>query len=150
MNITVINGPNLNMLGRREAGHYGTGTLAELESGLRTNHPGVSFTFFQSNNEGDLIDYIQALTSENSTTDAVIANFGGYTHTSVAIRDALAILDIPVIEVHLSNIHARESFRHQSLTAGAADGIIAGFGFLSYELAVDAARALVKRASGKA
>lgn len=150
MNITVINGPNLNMLGKREAGHYGTGTLAELESGLRTNHPTITFTFFQSNDEGDLIDYIQGLVSENSKTDAVIANFGGYTHTSVAIRDALAILDIPVIEVHLSNIHARESFRHQSLTAGAADGVIAGFGFLSYQLAVDAARELVKRASGKA
>ncbi len=150
MNITVINGPNLNMLGKREAGHYGTGTLAELESGLRTNYPTITFTFFQSNDEGDLIDYIQGLVSENSKTDAVIANFGGYTHTSVAIRDALAILDIPVIEVHLSNIHARESFRHQSLTAGAADGVIAGFGFLSYQLAVDAARELVKRASGKA
>lgn len=150
MNITVINGPNLNMLGKREAGHYGTGTLAELESGLRTNHPNITFSFFQSNDEGDLIDYIQGLVSENSKTDAVIANFGGYTHTSIAIRDALAILDIPVIEVHLSNIHARESFRHQSLTAGAADGVIAGFGFLSYQLAVDAARELVKRASGKA
>jgi len=150
MNITVINGPNLNMLGMREANHYGTGTLAELQQELKSRHPHITFTFVQSNVEGVLVDLIQELSSNDSKVDGLIANFAAYTHTSVAIRDALAILDIPIIEVHLSNIHAREPFRHQSLTGGVADGIIAGFGFLSYELAVQAIGELCKPESGKA
>lgn len=141
----VINGPNLNMLGVREEKHYGSGTLQELEEGLSKANTAVKFHFFQSNHEGELIDYIQKtaksllqLPEKERKTCGVLGNFGGFTHTSVAIRDALALLPVPYIEVHLSNIHARESFRHHSLTAGVAKGIIAGFGFRSYHLGVQA------------
>ena len=142
MKIAVINGPNLNMLGMREAGHYGTGTLTELMDSLRKSHPSYEFLFFQSNHEGELVDFIQKRAIENDI-QAVIANFGGLTHTSVSIRDALALLHLPKIEVHLSNIHAREEFRHTSRTAGACNGVIAGFGFQSYHLAVNAVEGLV-------
>jgi len=142
MRIIVINGPNLNMLGKREADHYGTGTMDELMKSLKENHPNHTFEFFQSNHEGELVDFIQSLVVKNYA-EAIIANFGGLTHTSVSIRDALALLDIPKIEVHLSNIHAREEFRHTSRTAGACNGVIAGFGFHSYHLAVNAVERLV-------
>ncbi|MCC5934756.1 MAG: 3-dehydroquinate dehydratase [Candidatus Cyclonatronum sp.] len=144
MNITVINGPNLNMLGSREAAHYGTGTLADLEQQLQRRNPEISFTFYQSNHEGELISYIHRIVKSELRCDVLLANFGGFTHTSVAIRDALSMLKVPYIEVHLSNIHAREAFRHTSLTGGSAKGIIAGFGFMSYELAVDAALKLAE------
>lgn len=130
------------MLGSRESAHYGTGTLAELEQLLCQKFPNVEFTFFQSNQEGELIDTIHQIVKGEIRCDALLANFGGFTHTSVAIRDALSMLKVPYIEVHLSNIHARETFRHTSLTGGAAKGIIAGFGFMSYELAVEAAQRL--------
>ncbi|AXI99493.1 3-dehydroquinate dehydratase [Cyclonatronum proteinivorum] len=142
MKISVLNGPNLNMLGSRESAHYGTGTLAELEDTLRKKYPDVVFTFYQSNHEGELIDTIHQIVKGKKSCDVLLANFGGFTHTSVAIRDALSMLKLPYLEVHLSNIHARETFRHTSLTGGAAKGIIAGFGFMSYELAVDAAQRL--------
>ena len=125
------------MLGKREANHYGTGTLDELKESIKKEHPNHTFTFFQSNHEGELVDFIQSLVHKKNA-GAVIANFGGLTHTSVSIRDALALLTIPKIEVHLSNIHAREEFRHTSRTAGACNGVIAGFGFQSYHLAVNA------------
>lgn len=150
MRITVISGPNLNMLGKRDPKQYGSITLENLQQGLQDRNPDISFTFFQNNHEGKLIDYIQGLVSEQSGPDAVIVNFGGLTHTSVALRDAVELLSMPVIEVHLSNIHARESFRHQSLTAAAAKGVIAGFGALSYDLAVQAIVSLLRPDTGNA
>jgi 3-dehydroquinate dehydratase-2 len=134
MNIAVINGPNLNMLGKRDASQYGIATLDEIQTGLKDQFPAHQFTFFQSNLEGKLTGFIQSLVEGDA--DGLIANFGGYTHTSVAIRDALELLTIPIVEVHLSNIHAREPFRENSLTGAKADGIITGFGKESYFLGV--------------
>jgi 3-dehydroquinate dehydratase-2 len=134
MNIAVINGPNLNMLGKRDASQYGAATLDEIHTGLKDRFPVHRFTFFQSNLEGELTGFIQSLAEGDA--DGLIANFGGYTHTSVAIRDALELLIIPIVEVHLSNIHAREPFREHSLTGAKADGIITGFGKESYFLGV--------------
>lgn len=142
MNIFVLNGPNLNMLGSRDPDQYGLRTLKQIESWLVESFPDHNFTFFQSNLEGELIQKIQLLTEK--THDGLIANFGGYTHTSVAIRDALELLEIPIVEVHLSNIHAREEFRHTSLTGSVANGIIAGFGKNSYALGVHAVEQLVQ------
>jgi 3-dehydroquinate dehydratase II len=143
MKIYVLNGPNLNMLGSRDPEQYGQETLDDIEQWLGDTFPNHSFTFFQSNLEGKLVEVIQSLV--DSDFDGLVANFGGYTHTSVAIRDALDLLEIPVVEVHLSNIHAREEFRHTSLTGSVASGIIAGFGKYSYELGVYA----VERLGGK-
>ena len=134
MNILVLNGPNLNMLGKRDPGQYGSMTYAELCDWISSSFPEHTFEFFQSNSEGELINRIHRAVDE--TRDGVIANFGGYTHTSVAIRDALDLLFCPKVEVHLSNIHKREGFRHSSLTGGVCDGIIAGFGPQSYRLGV--------------
>ena len=136
MKLFILNGPNLNMLGKRDAGQYGTATLKDIEQMLIEQFPDYEMTFFQSNVEGELVNAIQSLVDETSNFEGLIANFGGYTHTSVAIRDALEILDVPVVEVHLSNIHAREEFREKSLTGAMADGIITGFGKHSYVLAV--------------
>lgn len=142
MKIMVLNGPNLNMLGRRDADQYGTDTLQDIQTLISDSFANHQFTFKQSNVEGELVEIIQSLV--DTGTDALVANFGGYTHTSVAIRDALALLDIPVVEVHLSNIHAREEFREKSITGAQANGIITGFGKHSYVLGVHAAEALVK------
>ncbi|MFW6347054.1 MAG: type II 3-dehydroquinate dehydratase [Cyclonatronaceae bacterium] len=149
LRITVINGPNLNMLGLREAGHYGRNTLPELQKSLETHHPEAQFSFFQSNHEGELIDFIQNIARKLAdgspdTPDGLMCNFGGFTHSSVAIRDALALVKRPKVEVHLSNIHARESFRQHSLTAGVCDGVIAGFGPQSYHLATQALFRLIE------
>jgi len=111
MNIMVINGPNLNMLGHRESEHYGTLTLNDIETSLIETFLQVDFTFYQSNHEGDLIDKLHQVSTE-STLNGILLNFGALTHTSVALRDALSILKIPKVEVHLSNIHARESSRY--------------------------------------
>ncbi len=135
MKLFVLNGPNLNMLGKRDTGQYGTDTLKDIENMLIEAFPGHEMTFFQSNIEGELVNAIQSLADE-AEYEGLIANFGGYTHTSVAIRDALEILDLPIVEVHLSNIHAREEFREQSLTGAMAEGIITGFGKHSYVLGV--------------
>lgn len=143
MKLFILNGPNLNMLGKRDAGQYGTDTLEDIEQMLIDSFPDYEMTFFQSNVEGELVNAIQSLLDDDSGFDGLIANFGGYTHTSVAIRDALEILDIPVVEVHLSNIHAREDFRENSLTGAMADGIITGFGKHSYMLGVYAMEKLV-------
>jgi 3-dehydroquinate dehydratase-2 len=142
MKIAIINGPNLNMLGKRDPGQYGAATLDEIQRGLKQKFPDHRFTFFQSNIEGELVDFIQSLIDTNY--GGLVANFGGYTHTSVAIRDALELLTIPVVEVHLSNIHAREPFREESITGSQADGIITGFGRQSYFLGITALENMVK------
>lgn len=143
MNILVLNGPNLNLLGDRDKDTYGSGTLTEIEAGLSGAYPDETFTYVQSNHEGELIDAIHSARSDG--TDALIANWGGFTHTSVAIRDALELLIIPKVEVHLSNIHAREAFRETSITGKMMDGIITGFGDYSYHLGVEAVKHLRQR-----
>ncbi len=136
MKLFVLNGPNLNMLGKRDAEQYGSDTLKDIEDMLIEAFPEYEITFFQSNVEGELVNAIQSLVEGGTEVEGLIANFGGYTHTSVAIRDALEMLEIPVVEVHLSNIHAREEFRSKSVTGEMADGIITGFGKHSYVLGV--------------
>lgn len=136
--IGILNGPNLNRLGKREPGVYGRETLADLESRLTVEAAalGVRIECFQSNHEGELIDRLHAWA--DASVAGVVMNPGGYTHTSVALRDAIAsIAPIPVLEVHISNVHAREEFRHKSLTAGAAAGVIAGLGLAGYSLALN-------------
>lgn len=137
MKIMILNGPNLNLLGQRDADTYGTETLKDIENRLKTAYPDIDFIFIQSNQEGDLIDALHS--ARTGTIDAVVANWGGFTHSSVAIHDALELLSIPKVEVHLSNIHAREEFRERSVTGRAVDGIITGFGIHSYLLGVEAA-----------
>lgn len=136
-NILVVNGPNLNMLGRREPAIYGSQTLENIEKtmSVRADELGFALDFRQSNNEGDLVSWIQAAGEKYS---ALILNAGAFTHTSVAIFDALQMIDIPVIEVHLSNIFAREKFRHHSYVSPAANGVICGFGGAGYILALNA------------
>lgn len=138
MNILVIHGPNLNMLGIREPEVYGRTTLAGIDAMLASEGArlGATVKTFQSNSEGALVTAVQEALG---WADAIIINPGGYTHTSVALRDALSAVAIPAIEVHLSNIHAREPFRHQSYISGVAVGQIAGFGADSYRLALEAA-----------
>ena len=140
--IYVLNGPNLNLLGAREPKIYGADTLDDIADRLegRARELGLAIEMRQSNHEGHLIDWLHEANAEGAK--AVILNAGGFTHTSVAILDAVKAIAVPVIEVHLSNPHARESFRHRSLLAKAAKGTIAGFGALSYELALDAAARL--------
>ena len=142
MKVLVVNGPNLNLLGTREPGVYGRTTLAEIEERMRTlgRELGLDVEFVQSNSEGALVDAIQAAAGNAA---AIIANPAAYTHTSVALRDALAAVNLPAVEVHLSNIHAREEFRHTSLTAPACRGVIAGFGAEGYQLALRAVAALL-------
>jgi 3-dehydroquinate dehydratase-2 len=135
--ILVLNGPNLNLLGVREPGVYGTKTLGDIERELEAQAAakGVALKCFQSNHEGALIDRIHAATSEG--VDFIIINAGGLTHTSVALRDALAGVALPFVEVHISNVHRRESFRHVSLLADAALGSIVGLGTAGYSLALE-------------
>ncbi|WP_026752035.1 type II 3-dehydroquinate dehydratase [Sediminibacterium sp. C3] len=133
MNIAIINGPNLNLLGKREPEVYGSLSFEQYLQQLETNFPAVRFTYFQSNVEGELINAIQ---SAAETVDGIVLNPGGYTHTSVAIGDAIAAISVPVIEVHISNIHAREDFRKISHVSAKAKGTIAGLGLSGYALAV--------------
>lgn len=141
--IFVLNGPNLNLLGTREPRIYGTQTLADISTTLEQRAKSLKFNLDirQSNHEGVLVDWLQEALAKAS---AVIINGGAYAHTSVAIRDAVAALPIPVIEVHMSNVYAREHFRRQSMIAQVARGSIVGFGALSYLLALDAAAHLCK------
>lgn len=136
MNILIMHGPNLNMLGRREKEHYGSADQEELKVLLSKRFPDCRFEMFQSNHEGELVDRIHRAVDEQY--DGMIVNFGGLTHSSVSLRDALTLLPLQAIEVHLSNIHARESFRHTSMTGGVCRGIISGFGFFGYIMAVEA------------
>ncbi|MBF8247423.1 MAG: 3-dehydroquinate dehydratase [Bacteroidetes bacterium] len=136
MRILVINGPNLNLLGKREPEKYGNQSLWDVESSLKKKFQDVKFEFYQSNVEGEIVNFLQK--GIEAMVDGIILNAGGYTHTSVAIRDAVAALKVPVIEVHFTNTQAREEFRHNSLIAPVCKGTIAGFGVLSYELAVRA------------
>ncbi len=137
MKITVINGPNLNLLGRREPSVYGTDTLEDIERKIRAvgDELGLELEFFQSNSEGAIIDALHAARFERGT-DAVVINPGAYTHYSIAIRDAIAAIEIPVIEVHLSNTHAREPFRERSVVAAVCKGRIEGLGWRGYVAAV--------------
>lgn len=135
MKITVIHGPNLNLLGQRDSSQYGHLQLSDIQDLLVHQYPSIDFDFFQSNTEGYIIDRIQLCVRENQP---LIINPGGYSHTSVAIRDALEILQAPKIEVHLSNLHAREEFRHQSLTGSVCNGVIMGLKEKGYPLAVQA------------
>jgi len=138
MKVLFLNGPNLNLLGERQPEVYGRRTLGDIESMLRERamRRGVEIEFRQSNAEGDLVDWLQ---QAKGRFDSVVLNAAAYTHTSVALRDAIAATGVPVIEVHLSNIHAREEFRHKSLIAPVCVGQISGFGAFSYILAFDAA-----------
>jgi len=141
--ILIVNGPNLNLIGVREPGIYGSQTLADLERSVadESRRLGLACEFFQSNHEGALIDRIHQARTDG--TAAIIINPGGLTHTSFALRDALAAVALPVVEVHLSNLYRREPFRHQSLTAAVAVGTISGFGIQGYVLAIQAAAALL-------
>ncbi len=133
MKISIINGPNLNLLGKREPEIYGTETFEDYLEILKAKFPSIEFNYFQSNIEGELIGKIQEF---GFSYDGIILNAGAYTHTSVGIGDAIKAITTPVIEVHISNTYARESFRHQSYISGNAKGVILGFGMRSYELAV--------------
>ncbi len=143
--VLIVNGPNLNMLGVRQPKIYGKETLADIERACRAEAKtlGLAVDFRQSNIEGELVGYIQAARSANS---AIVINAGAYTHTSVAILDALNVAELPVIEVHLSNIFRRESFRHHSYVSLAAQGIICGLGSQGYLLALQAVAQLLAKA----
>ncbi len=135
--ILVLHGPNLNLLGSREPQHYGLSTLSDIDQALKVRGDacGVSVESFQSNHEGALIDRVQQ--AKRDGVDFILINPAGYTHTSIALRDALAATGIPFVEVHLSNVHARESFRHHSYFSDLALGVIAGLGAQGYELALE-------------
>jgi 3-dehydroquinate dehydratase-2 len=132
MKIALINGPNLNLLGSREPQIYGTQTFENYLDSLRLKHPTVDFEYFQSNVEGELINYLQKCNAKG-----MILNGGGYSHTSVALRDCISSISIPVVEVHISNIAGRESFRHESLLSPVCVGCVFGFGLKGYELALN-------------
>lgn len=136
--VLVIHGPNLNMLGRREPETYGNETLDQINQGLKAlgSDLGIDVTVFQSNHEGAIVDAIHRAFEEN--TDGIIINPAAYTHTSVAIKDALLMLSCPMIEVHLSNIYKREAFRHKSMVSDVVTGQIAGLGSMGYRLALTA------------
>ena len=133
MKIAVINGPNLNMLGRREPEIYGNENFDDFIDGLRRSFPGVEIMYGQDNCEGKLIDMMQDC---NDKADGIILNAGAYTHTSIALLDCIRSLSIPVVEVHISNVHAREDFRRHSMISPACAGVICGFGYGSYRLAL--------------
>ena len=135
--ILIINGPNLNMLGMREPSLYGSETLGDIEDAchIKAEGLGISVDFRHSNHEGELVDWIQEARSDHM---GIIINAGAYTHTSIAVHDALRLVDVPIVEVHLTNIYQREVFRHHSYISPLAVGVICGFGLYTYLLALDA------------
>ncbi len=135
MKIQIINGPNLNLLGTREPEIYGSETFESYLEQLRAQFPTLQIDYYQSNVEGEIINKLHEV---GFSSDCIILNAGGYTHTSVAIADAISAIKTPVVEVHISNIYSREAFRSNSLTAAACKGVITGFGLKSYELALAA------------
>lgn len=135
MKILIINGPNINLLGRREPGIYGAESFDSYLEKLRAAYPGLTIDYYQSNVEGFLIDKIH---EEGFGDTGIVLNAGAYTHTSVALQDAIRAVTAPVVEVHISNVHKREEFRHKSLISCACTGVICGFGLDSYRLAVEA------------
>ena len=135
MRIQIINGPNINLLGKREPSIYGSVTFEDFLIELRANYTDVEISYYQSNTKGELIDKIQ---ETGFDVDGIILNAGAYTHTSIALQDAIRAVTSPVVEVHISNVHARESFRHKSMIAAACKGVICGFGLKSYQLALEA------------
>jgi 3-dehydroquinate dehydratase-2 len=146
MRISVINGPNLNLLGKRDKDLYGQVSLREIQGNLKSHFPDIEFDFYQSNVEGELINKIQSLAND---FEGLIINPGGYAHTSIAIKDALSELDIPKIEVHLSNLAAREGYRQILITASACNGYISGFKEKSYFAAVFLLKNIIGRRGGK-
>jgi len=142
--IIILNGPNLNLLGEREKNQYGNFTLKDVEKNCNdyANLNYIKLTLFQSNLEGELVDQIQ---KSRNKQDGLIINAGGYTHTSVAIHDALKILKIPIIELHISNIYNREEFRHKSLISKVAKGVICGFGAEGYVMSLEAMNIYLKK-----
>ena len=142
--IIILNGPNLNLLGEREKNQYGTFTLKEVEKKCKeySDNNNIKLTFFQSNVEGELINRIQ---DSRDNQDGLVINAGGYTHTSVAIHDALKILKIPIIELHISNIYNREEFRHKSLISKVAKSVICGFGEEGYIMSLQAMKKFLKK-----
>ncbi|MCX6220969.1 MAG: type II 3-dehydroquinate dehydratase [Bacteroidia bacterium] len=134
MNICIVNGPNLNLLGKREKGIYGNSSFEEWFEKIRPYYPEINLNYFQSNVEGEIVTYLQKI---GFTEDGIVLNAGAYTHTSVAIRDAIAAVTSPVVEVHISNILTRESFRHESIIGPVCRGSIMGFGLDSYRLGIE-------------
>lgn len=137
--ILVLNGPNLNLLGRREPEIYGDNSMETYMTALQERFPEVALTYYQSNVEGEIINKLHEV---GFSYDGVVLNAGAYTHTSVAIHDAIKAIDAPVVEVHISNVYQRETYRHTSLITGACVGVIGGFGMDSYRLAVEALQVL--------
>ena len=135
MKILIVNGPNLNLLGRREPGIYGKFSFEDYLPLLRERYPLVELNYFQSNIEGELINKMQ---EEGFSCDGIVLNAGAYTHTSIALHDCIRSLSAPVVEVHISNVHQREEFRHHSMISSACKGVICGFGLDSYRLAIEA------------
>ena len=133
MKIAIINGPNLNLLGTREPSMYGSETFEQYYETLQKDFPQVEFSYFQSNVEGELINHLQAV---GFSVDGILLNAAAYTHTSVGLGDAVKAIDAPVVEIHISNTFARESFRHQSYLSPVVKGIVVGFGLDSYRLGV--------------
>lgn len=137
MKILIINGPNLNLLGRREPGIYGNSSMESYLETLRNAYPDYTIDYFQSNHEGDIIDTLHNA-GFNDEYAGIVLNAGAYTHTSLAIADAIAAINTPVVEVHISNVHSREEVRHHSMISSVCRGVIAGFGLDSYRLGIEA------------
>ncbi|MBR5899531.1 MAG: type II 3-dehydroquinate dehydratase [Muribaculaceae bacterium] len=137
MKILILNGPNLNLLGKREPGIYGNQSMEEYLGTLRQRVDGYEIEYYQSNHEGDIIDKLHQVGFDSNYV-GIVLNAGAYTHTSLAIADAISAIKVPVIEVHISNVHAREQVRHHSMISAVCRGVIAGFGMNSYNLAINA------------